>query len=51
MLSINQVGSREDSSMYIRMKIRAANEVGIKVNHIQLSGEVCTSKGTSQLLS
>lgn len=35
-----KVGSREDSSVYIRMKIRAANEVGIKVNHVQLSSEV-----------
>lgn len=36
----SKVGSREDSSVYIRMKIRAANEVGIAVNHVQLPSEV-----------
>ncbi len=35
-----KVGSREDSSVYIRMKIRAASEVGIKVSHIQLPDKV-----------
>lgn len=40
LLTICKVGGREDSSIYIRMKIRGANEVGIKVNHVQLSNEV-----------
>ncbi len=35
-----QVGCLSDSLVYIRMKIRAAREVGIKVNHIQLPREV-----------
>ena len=40
LMCIIKVGSREDSSVYIRMKIRAASEVGIKVSHIQLPKEV-----------
>lgn len=35
-LAIVQVGGREDSNVYIRMKIRAANEIGIEVNHLKL---------------
>lgn len=38
-LAIVQAGSRPDSSTYVRMKIKAAEEVGIKINHIQLSGD------------
>ncbi|XP_017765884.1 PREDICTED: C-1-tetrahydrofolate synthase, cytoplasmic [Eufriesea mexicana] len=35
-LAIVQVGSREDSNVYIRMKIKAANDIGITANHIKL---------------
>lgn len=35
-LAIVQVGGREDSNVYIRMKIKAANEIGIDVNHLKL---------------
>lgn len=35
-LAIVQVGGREDSNVYIRMKIKAANEIGIEVNHLKL---------------
>uniref|UniRef100_A0A1B6CS92 C-1-tetrahydrofolate synthase, cytoplasmic n=1 Tax=Clastoptera arizonana TaxID=38151 RepID=A0A1B6CS92_9HEMI len=35
-LAIVQVGGREDSNVYIRMKIKAASEIGILANHIQL---------------
>lgn len=35
-LAIVQVGDREDSNVYIRMKIRAATEIGIKAEHIRL---------------
>uniref|UniRef100_A0A1B6ED89 C-1-tetrahydrofolate synthase, cytoplasmic n=2 Tax=Clastoptera arizonana TaxID=38151 RepID=A0A1B6ED89_9HEMI len=35
-LSIVQVGGREDSNVYIRMKIKAASEIGILANHVQL---------------
>lgn len=35
-LAIVQVGGRVDSNVYIRMKIRAAAEIGIIAEHIQL---------------
>lgn len=35
-LAIVQVGGREDSNVYIRMKIKAACEIGIKATHIRL---------------
>lgn len=35
-LAIVQVGSREDSNVYIRAKIKAATEVGIVAHHVKL---------------
>ncbi|KAK2191837.1 hypothetical protein NP493_44g07006 [Ridgeia piscesae] len=35
-LAIVQVGDRDDSNVYIRMKLKAAAEVGINANHIKL---------------
>ena len=35
-LAIVQVGGREDSNVYIRMKIKAAKEIGIEVEHVKL---------------
>uniref|UniRef100_A0A1I8MEB5 C-1-tetrahydrofolate synthase, cytoplasmic n=1 Tax=Musca domestica TaxID=7370 RepID=A0A1I8MEB5_MUSDO len=35
-LCIVQVGGREDSNVYIRMKIKAAKEIGIEAQHLQL---------------
>jgi len=35
-LSIVQVGGREDSNVYIRMKLKAAEEIGISAEHINL---------------
>lgn len=35
-LAIVQVGGREDSNVYIRMKIKAASEIGIHAEHIKL---------------
>lgn len=35
-LRIVQVGGREDSNVYIRMKIKAATEIGIDAAHVQL---------------
>ncbi|XP_049811826.1 C-1-tetrahydrofolate synthase, cytoplasmic isoform X1 [Schistocerca nitens] len=35
-LAIVQVGGREDSNVYIRMKIKAATEIGIEATHIKL---------------
>lgn len=35
-LAIVQVGGREDSNVYIRMKLKAASEIGIKAEHVRL---------------
>ncbi|XP_031785536.1 C-1-tetrahydrofolate synthase, cytoplasmic isoform X1 [Nasonia vitripennis] len=35
-LAIVQVGGREDSNVYIRMKIKAASEIGIKATHVKM---------------
>lgn len=35
-LAIVQVGGREDSNVYIRMKVKAAEEIGIYAEHVQL---------------
>lgn len=35
-LAIVQVGGREDSNVYIRMKIKAANDIGIVAEHVKL---------------
>ncbi|KAI0062253.1 FTHFS-domain-containing protein [Artomyces pyxidatus] len=39
-LTIVQAGERPDSSVYVRMKVKAAEEVGIKYNHVTLPAEV-----------
>ncbi|KAK9310011.1 hypothetical protein QLX08_000493 [Tetragonisca angustula] len=39
-LAIVQVGNREDSNVYIRMKIKAASEIGILVDHVKLSNTI-----------
>lgn len=35
-LAIVQVGGREDSNVYIRMKLKAGLEIGINAEHIKL---------------
>lgn len=35
-LAIIQVGAREDSNVYIRMKMKAAEEIGIRATHVVL---------------
>lgn len=35
-LAIVQVGGREDSNVYIRMKIQSAADIGIRAHHVQL---------------
>lgn len=35
-MAIVQVGGREDSNVYIRMKIQAAAAVGVSAEHIRL---------------
>lgn len=39
-LAIVQVGGREDSNVYIRMKIKAANDIGIVVDHVKLPNTI-----------
>ena len=36
-LVIVQVGDQADSNVYIRMKLKAAEEIGIKASHLKLS--------------
>lgn len=38
-LTIVQAGARPDSSVYVRMKSKAAEEVGIKYSHVALPAE------------
>ena len=35
-LTIVQVGGRSDSNVYIKMKLKAATEIGINANHLNL---------------
>ncbi|KAG5667299.1 hypothetical protein PVAND_015285 [Polypedilum vanderplanki] len=42
-LAIIQVGGREDSNVYIRMKMKAAAEIGIHAEHIQLPKTITES--------
>jgi len=39
-LAIIQVGGREDSNVYIRMKMKAAEEIGIKATHVTLPSSI-----------
>ncbi|EDW67137.1 C-1-tetrahydrofolate synthase, cytoplasmic isoform X1 [Drosophila virilis] len=43
-LRIVQVGGREDSNVYIRMKIKAATEIGINAVHVQLPRSITESE-------
>lgn len=39
-LAIVQVGGREDSNVYIRMKLKAAEDIGIIAEHIRLPRDI-----------
>ncbi|CAK9807659.1 C-1-tetrahydrofolate synthase, cytoplasmic [Anthophora plagiata] len=39
-LAIVQVGGREDSNVYIRMKIKAASDIGIAAEHVKLPNTI-----------
>lgn len=39
-LAIVQVGDRLDSNVYIRMKLKAAEEIGIRAQHMQLPSSI-----------
>lgn len=45
-LVIVQVGGREDSNVYIRMKLKAAENIGILVEHVRLPRD-CTQAEVS----
>lgn len=42
-LAIVQVGDRPDSNLYVRMKKRSANEIGIEARHHLLPGDITQS--------
>ncbi|XP_044744423.1 C-1-tetrahydrofolate synthase, cytoplasmic isoform X2 [Coccinella septempunctata] len=48
-LAIVQVGGREDSNVYIRMKIKAASEIGINSEHVKLPRNTTESQLLSKL--
>jgi methylenetetrahydrofolate dehydrogenase (NADP+)/methenyltetrahydrofolate cyclohydrolase/formyltetrahydrofolate synthetase len=50
-LAIVQVGSREDSNVYIRMKIKAAGQIGIEATHVKLPRTITESEVITSLLS
>lgn len=43
-LAIVQVGEREDSNVYIRMKVKSADEVGMKAVHVKLGKDTTQAK-------
>lgn len=50
-LAIVQVGGRDDSNVYIRMKIRAAAEIGINAQHVKLSRTVTQHELLTKVLN
>jgi len=43
-LVIVQVGGREDSNVYIRMKLKAAEAIGIRARHLHLPKSISQSE-------
>jgi hypothetical protein len=48
-LAIVQVGGREDSNVYIRMKMKAASQIGIEATHIKLPKTITESEVITSL--
>ncbi|XP_050739607.1 C-1-tetrahydrofolate synthase, cytoplasmic-like isoform X5 [Eriocheir sinensis] len=48
-LAIVQVGGREDSNVYIRMKVKAAEEIGIKAQHIKFPRTITQAQLVQQI--
>ena len=46
----SQVGDREDSNVYIRMKMKTAEEIGIKASNIRLSSSTTEHEVIAHLL-
>lgn len=49
-LAIIQVGGREDSNVYIRMKMKAASQIGIEATHIKLPRTITEAEVIANLL-
>ena len=43
-MNLSQVGGREDSNVYIRMKLKAAELIGIKASCLKLPRSTCQSE-------
>lgn len=50
-LAIVQVGRREDSNVYIRMKMKAAGQIGIEATHVKLPRTITESEVITSFLS
>ncbi|XP_022817366.1 C-1-tetrahydrofolate synthase, cytoplasmic isoform X2 [Spodoptera litura] len=50
-LAIVQVGGREDSNVYIRMKLKAAENIGITAEHIQLPRDITETELLAKITS
>ncbi|XP_075983208.1 pug C-1-tetrahydrofolate synthase, cytoplasmic isoform X3 [Anticarsia gemmatalis] len=50
-LAIVQVGGREDSNVYIRMKLRAAEKIGMSAEHIQLPRDITETELLAKITS
>ena len=48
-LTIVQVGNRQDSNVYIKMKRKAGEEVGIKVTHLKLPQSITEAELVSEI--
>ncbi|XP_012285427.1 C-1-tetrahydrofolate synthase, cytoplasmic [Orussus abietinus] len=48
-LAIVQVGNREDSTVYIRMKMKAASEIGIKASQLKIPNTVTETELISKI--
>lgn len=49
-LAIVQVGGREDSNVYIRMKIKAATNIGMHAEHVKLPRSITEAEVHSYLI-
>lgn len=49
-LAVVQVGVREDSNVYIRMKMKAASQIGIEATHIKLPRTITEAEVIASLL-
>ncbi|CAB3249094.1 unnamed protein product [Arctia plantaginis] len=50
-LAIVQVGGREDSNVYIRMKLKAAQNIGVEAEHIKLPSDITETELLAKITS